>query len=180
MFNTPEAKKRALDWLRGMKHCMQGLDWSITCGVLLGAVRGGDFIDWDFDIDCMMHRRHEPDMTRIVSCLREHGYSANIIVCRDDRPTIKRLQKFIQIQRLGIPGHIALREPKDFKGKGYFPFGKVMLRGHYFPCPGNVENFLEEMYGPDWRIPKPTPGWKSMSSHVERPGHPVPEGAWHD
>lgn len=180
MFSNQEAKKRALVWLRGVASCLEGLDWSLTCGVLLGAVRGGDFIDWDFDIDLMIHRKHEKDMPRIVSCLREKGFKASLIVAPDDRPTILQLQKFIQINRLGVPGHIALREPKNFHGKGYFNFGTVKLQGIEFPCPGNVEHFLTEMYGPDWRTPKPRPGWKSTSSHVEREGHPVPEGAWHD
>jgi len=180
MFSSPEAKDAALRWLQGVKECMEGLDWSITCGILLGAVRGGDFIDWDFDIDCMMHRKHEKEMPRIVECLKAKGYNAAVIVCRDDRPTIQQLQKFIQITKEGVPGHIALRQPKDFGGKGYFTFGKVMLRGVEFPCPGNVENFLTEMYGGDWRTPKPTKGWRGAGAHVRTEGHPVPEGAWHD
>lgn len=180
MFNTEAAKQAGLEWLRGVKECMEGLDWSITCGVLLGAVRGGDFIDWDFDIDCMMHRKHEDEMPRIVRCLKDRGYNAALIVCRDDRPTIKQLQKFIQINLKGVPGHMALREPNHFKGKGYFKFGKVKLHGAEFPAPGNVENFLTEMYGKDWRTPKHTPGWTAAAGHMVGPGHPVPEGAWHD
>lgn len=180
MFSTPEAKKRALEWLQGLKECMKGLEWSITCGVLLGAVRGGDFIDWDFDIDCMMHRKHEKEMPRIVECLQERGYNASQITMKDDRPDIKEIQKFVQIKRRGVSGHIALRTPNNFRGNGYFTFGKVMLHGEYFPCPGNVEKFLEEMYGADWRTPKQSPGWKAVAPHTERPGHPVPEGAWHD
>jgi len=180
LFSTEEAKDRALAWMIGLKECMKGLEWSLTCGVLLGAVRGGEFINWDFDIDCMMHRKHEPEMERIVRCLKKKGYKANKIIMKDDKPTILQLQTFIQITKDGVPGHIALRDPTNFGGTGYFKFGKVKLRGVEFPAPGNVENFLTEMYGRDWRIPKPTPGWKAIESHVERPGHPVPVGAWHD
>ena len=180
MFSSEHHKDMALEWIDGVKDCMGDIRWSLTCGVLLGAVRGGEFIDWDFDIDLMMYREDEDKMEAAVGCLKASGFAAALIVMKDDRPTIKQLQKFIQINRKGVSGHIALRDPSNFQGKGYFPYGRVMLRGKHYPCPGNVEKFLEEMYGPDWRTPKPTPGWKAMAPHAERPGHPVPVGAWHD
>lgn len=180
MFNTEFHKDLALEWIDGVKACLGDVRWSLTCGVLLGAVRGGEFIDWDFDIDLMMYREDEEKMPRVVDCLKARGFKAALIVCRDDRPTITQLQKFIQINHQGVPGHIALRDPSNFKGRKYFPFEKVMLRGKQYPCPGNVRKFLEEMYGPDWRTPKPTPGWTAAAGHMVGPGHPVPEGAWHD
>lgn len=180
VFRSVMNKDHALEWLVGLKRCMQGLDWFINCGTLLGAVRDGDFIDWDLDIDAMMHRKHEGLFPQIIKCLRAKGFTANYVICRDLRPQIKELQHFIQIRYKGISGHIGVRKPGDFKGKGYWKFGKVKLRGVEFPCPGNVEKFLEEKYGKDWRTPKPMPGWKAMAPHARSPGHPVPEGAWHD
>lgn len=170
-FSTPGAKDRALEWLVGLKDCMKGLVWFINCGTLLGAVRGGDFIDWDLDIDAMMHRKHEGLFPQIIQCLRKKGYNARYVVCRDDRPQVKVIQHFIQISRKGISGHIGVRKPGDFKGEGYWKLGTVKLRGVEFPCPGNVGKFLEEKYGPDWRIPR-RPG-----AMVQR--GIVPRGAWH-
>lgn len=173
-------KDNAMGFLRQVKTCLKGLDWCISCGVLLGAVREGKFIPWDFDIDILLHRKHIAEFPRIIKCLRKHGCKANQHTLPDSQKKIKGLQTFIQIYYRAIPGHIMLRTPRNFKGTGYFNFGKVMLHGVEFPCPGNVEQFLKEMYGADWRTPKPGKGWRRVINNIAAPGHPVPEGAWHD
>lgn len=180
VFRSVMNKDHALEWLVGLKQCLQGLEWFINCGTLLGAVRDGDFIDWDLDIDVAMKRKHENKFQDIIKCLRAKGYTANYVICRDLRPEIKELQHFIQITYKGISGHLGVRSPKQYIGRGYFTFGKVMLRGVEFPCPGNVEKYLEEKYGKDWKTPKPRRGWKGVSRNIRTPTHPVPEGAWHD
>lgn len=176
----PLDKEHALEFLKIVRDCCQGLDWCITCGALLGAVRGGDFIDWDFDIDVLLHRKHIREFPRIAACLIKHGCNATIITLPDDRPSVTDMRTFIQIYYKGVPGHIMLRTPKSFRGSGYFNFGNVVLHGVEFPCPGNVEKFLTEMYGSDWRSPKPAKVWERVATHTAHPGHPVPKGAWHD
>ena len=173
-------KENAMGFITRAADCMKGLDWCITCGVLLGAVREGRFIPWDFDIDLLLHRKHIGEFPRIVKCLKGKGCKATQLTLPDNRKSVNGMQTFIQIYYKGVPGHIMLRTAKSFKGKGYFNFGRVKLHGVEFPCPGNVEKFLEEMYGSDWRTPKDPSGWKTRINHVAKPGHPVPEGAWHD
>lgn len=188
----PINKKHALEWLQGLKACMQGYKWWLSSGTLLGAVREGNFIDWDVDIDCMMLRKYEGDFQKIVKCLRARGFTANYVICKDLRPEIKELQHFIQINYKGVPGHIGVRSPKrlfpelssrspkNYKTKNCLTsFKTATIQGVEFPIPNNVEKLLTEMYG-DWRTPQIPPSMKNVISHIRRPGHPVPEGLWHD
>lgn len=176
----PLDKKNALEWLKGLKACMQGYKWWLSSGTLLGAVRGGNFIDWDVDIDCMMLREHEGDFPKIIKCLRAKGYTANYVICKDLRPEIKEIQHFIQITYKGVPGHIGVRSPKNYRTKNCLTsFKTATIQGVEFPIPNNVDKLLTEMYG-DWRTPKPPPSMKYILPNIRKPGHPVPEGAWHD
>ena len=168
----PINKKRALQFLMNVKECLKGRTWFLTMGTLLGAVREGNFIDWDFDIDLMMLRKYEPDMQGIANCLKSKGCSATVITCRDERKEITEMQIFIQINYQGVPGHIALRDHKSFKGKGHLVPGETRtIMGVEFPVPKNPEKLLEEIYG-DWRTPTPPRHYRQSAN--------LPEGAWHD
>jgi hypothetical protein len=41
----------------------------------------------------------------------------------------------------------------------FFPIASIMLHGKNYPCPADSSSFLEERYGPQWKVPDPYYEW---------------------
>jgi len=79
-----EIKKIELQLLLSFhKLCMEeGLNYSITAGTLIGAVRHKGFIPWDDDIDVMMPRT---DYNRFLNYCKQHKVSFRVVSCEQNR-----------------------------------------------------------------------------------------------
>ena len=160
-----------------------GIWHSLLFGTLLGAVRDGDVIEWDHDLDLLVR---PSDVERIMS-LRDEAAAEGLRFWRG---------KTVGYRLAMNPGRVALfdsaflsimgtdgsnygelyapslfddgvlrlydfEEETIFWPQSSFPvffveeLGEVMVRGRTYPAPapGRAERLLELLYGDDWRVP---------------------------
>ncbi|MGB5964499.1 MAG: LicD family protein [Sulfurimonadaceae bacterium] len=152
------AKRNLLDF----KKVMDTLDvrYGLMYGTLLGAVREGNFIVHDEDIDIFVLVE---DRSKVLNALFEieklgfkvarYKYEDLLSIIRDDEYIdLYFFRKYLGTKRrihdnLVDAKYLEHTETIDFLGEN-------------FPVPGNPEQLLEVMYGKDWKIPnidsKPT------------------------
>jgi hypothetical protein len=158
----------------GIWHCL-------TFGTLLGAVRDGDLIEWDHDLDLMAR---PADLKQIVSS------------CTDDRLSftpIKVSGTWLALRRGGpagvshatLPGlsltcdgvavgelwapvlfsdgvlrvydlerEVSLWAQTALPAFVFEELREVELRDRSYPVPADAETLLEWIYGEDWRVPR--------------------------
>ncbi len=145
-----------------------GVDPFLAYGTLLGAVREGDFIGHDNDIDLgyVSRERHPVDVVRESFRLERRLECAGLPVERYSGAGFKVLvrdgagqQRWIDVfggfwsgDRLALMGELLT----PFEREWLLPLGSVELAGETFPAPARPERLLEAMYGPGWRVPDPT------------------------
>ncbi|MHA1228358.1 MAG: LicD family protein [Candidatus Hodarchaeales archaeon] len=144
--------KEFLRLLLAIKKACGKTRWFMTCGTLLGAVRDGDFIAWDHDIDCGCLLEDFSHIDEMAESLKRDGYTAR----RVKMLVAKRLVHFIQINTRHLSAHISfnyekgIRQPQIDKLLNE-PAPMFRIQGHYFPAPVNPDEYLEWLYG-DWTI----------------------------
>jgi len=165
-------KKTAKKNLLGIKSIFDKhhIKFWLAHGILLGAVREKDFISYDFDLDgAILAKDWSPSlcsqfMAQKFSCITKRNYP--------DRPAQMKLVKH------GISAHIGLKyyyAPEDI----YFSLPKSptnrnatlpgkLLRGDCFVdflgtkfrVPNPPEEYLEWLYGKNWKVPINDLSWQ--------------------
>lgn len=167
-----------------------GLQIYLTWGTLLGAMRAGDLIPHDFDIDVgyVSRARSKAGVLRERARIFDH-FDAYGRVLSGSEPGrfmlranlspegtyahgIEVYASFVTGGRFygypTLPGTLSRREVR--------PFRDVTLRGLTFKAPRRADLFLEQAMGADWRVPKlpkdhkVTDGWYRCFDFLYRPG----------
>jgi hypothetical protein len=130
----------------------KGIRFGLMFGTLLGAVRDGDFIDWDEDIDLYLLEEQREEFHNVLQLFRDSGLE--LIRADGDLYSIMRDGQYIDFYFFRLSGakrkslsYVVDRE--HLAADDYIEF-----RGAVFPVPSNKEALLEHLYGPDWRIPQ--------------------------
>ena len=144
---------------RLLKEC--GVEFMLAFGTLLGAVREGNFIKGDDDVDIII--ADEEKLYESLPYLWKHGLFINRIFENE----------LFTFHMDGRRGHVDMYVMRPIDKKIYKNWC-VSIRGHYapkkffegidsngcrvgetcYPCPKNPENLLAWWYGKSWRIPQ--------------------------
>lgn len=145
-------------------------------GTLLGIVREGRLLPWDYDLDLFVRGEDASKIRALKWQLLRLGFRLNkrktlssFGPIPNDAPRvykIKSLRKY-DGQRLTIDlifkyadeGHyhwvVGINPPvhKKVPRKFYDQFGSIEYKGYAYPIPHQVDEYLKYRYG-DWRTPK--------------------------
>lgn len=135
------------------------LDW----GTLLGAVRNGRMIPWDYDIDLGMFHDDAQRLIALSPDIAKDGFDLTAFWCN----TYVHIIRFFTKEH-GLNFHIDIY-PWIVVGETVravdnlnrirtmielTDLDSVEFEGAKYPCPQNPEKSLLHRYGTDWRIPK--------------------------
>ena len=145
-----------------------GVVWSLSAGGLLGAMRDGKFIPWDYDIDLCMHLCSFPLIQSIYDEMKKLGYGGSLEQLKSHGcfkfakidyekrpeamiPTIdvyiifrnrkkKRWEPLMKLARQAWPKWY-------FPEEDYWPHDLIEFEGITCTCPANPKALLELYYG---------------------------------
>ena len=145
-----------------------GLPAFITYGTLLGAVRAGELIGHDDDVDVayMSAHEHPSDVARESYELQRvfvrkgwgvKRFSAGFLQVRFAGPDgISRYVDVFTCFHVGKTFYEAFAVGANLPRSAIVPTGSVTVGGRRLPAPADPEALLAATYGPDWRIPDPS------------------------
>lgn len=139
-------------------RALDGLDWWLSDGAALGAVRDGRIVGGDIDVGVW-----EPDLDKVAAALPV--------------PSVRHrceVKATFDGQKVDVHGHLRTGElvwyplgksesvVYEFPARLFAEFERYEVYGLpvWVPCP--VESYLAAHYGADWRTPRP--GWSWQTS----------------
>lgn len=153
----------------------------VVGGTLLGAIRKGDLLPHDDDIDLAWVCREDNPLDIAIASLKmerqlvELGYTSirlglahlQITFFDDDANTDHYVDIFTGFFMDGQYGQpFALRG--DLKPDDLEPVSTVRIRDLEFPAPARPEAWLAFAYGPSWRVPDPSFTFVTPRSTIRR------------
>lgn len=163
----------------------EGFKYFITYGTLLGIIREGQFMGHDNDIDMGIIYDEDFSWDRLEETLRKIGMqkkhqftlegriTEQTYICENLSVDFFMYEPFDtshQISYVYFRQETGCYEDETFEvarhiTKKIEKIEKVKTPKGEFSIPENSEEFLEEIYGSDWRIPQPN--WKPERDVVE-------------
>ena len=145
------------NYIKGMEEVADVLDnlsvsWILACGALLGIHREGNLISYDCDVDIEIGKEDFEKRNEIKQKLKEKGFGVDmwdvIITMRGRKYDHKYELRFWELEDGKRKRKGFTLPDKFFKNKG-----EIELRGRKYPCPKDVEGYLEYVYGKNWKVP---------------------------
>lgn len=140
---------------RELHALLDGLDWWLTDGAALGAVRDGRIIGGDIDIGVWAGHLDAAAAALAGKHMRRHRWEvkANVGGVKVDVHGHRRSDGMVWYP-LGASESVAYEFPAQLFGE----FEQVELYRLPAWVPYPVEDYLVAHYGPGWRTPRP--GWR--------------------
>jgi len=132
-----------------------GILYYVTHGTLLGAIRDGDFIKWDWDVGISLKTEDVlPKFGRLISQLRKNGFELKSYNSGKTHLKINALKYGARYELIGFfkLGNMRYRRGFRYPGELFGEGTKITLRGETYRTVNQPEVYLEWMYG-DWRTP---------------------------
>lgn len=145
-----------------------GFQLAACYGTLLGAVREGDLIGHDDDVDMMFLSKEGSmlgaveDFHRLQAALAGLGFTVKELsngqahVSRGDDFPVDVFLGWFEQGRLSLTFTVKAQVEEA----QILPLGFIGLRGVELPAPRNPEPLLEAIYGPGWKVPDPAFVWQ--------------------
>jgi len=146
---------------RGLKEICDVLDvlrihYYLSGGALLGVVREGDFIKWDFDVDIDAKTEIvRPRRDALISALKKTGFH---IQEYNPGKTDFKISSMKYGTRYEITGYLKMGKMR-YRRRSHYPDSfcqngsEVVLCGEKYKTFGFPEKYLEWFYG-DWKTPR--------------------------
>jgi hypothetical protein len=153
----PMDKDEATECLLKVREIFQkyNITFWLVGGTLLGAVRDGDFIPWDTDIDLAFYATDDPKLMPAIRDMQDFGLKV-IRTCNIDN----WFQAKKNLICIGFASNWPYRQAMWRWYRFYEPFDVYSeliewpFLGKKFLIPKRYECYLETHYG-DWRTPNP-------------------------
>lgn len=166
-----DAKKLLCDMVEMLE--LHNIKYWLNWGLLLGAVRDGQPIPWDTDMDVTIHKEDEqklidqviPAMQRLDCFVVDPKkcYEGDFWFIRDgEKIELNTVQKLSDRYSYS-PGRCDLDCPHHYLDT----LDEVEMFGRKFKIPSNVDKYLALSYGEDWKTPIKGKKPKSVSSGKE-------------
>lgn len=154
--NAPIDKGSAGHLLLSAKKIFDANDipFLLVFGTLLRAYRNSDFIDYDSDVDIMVFDRDRPKMDELIDQGHFAIHGLTIVRRESVLYSFRYDNDYIDIYFFKEIG-------KEYRcGDHYIEksqidngYSKIHFLGTDFYTVKNIEKYLEDKYGEDWRIP---------------------------
>lgn len=131
--------------------------WFLSGGTLLGAYRDGDFIPWDWDVEVTLFTEEAREKEgSLLKGLLARGFLITSSDSSWDNFKIVASGWGTDYELMGRylnrSDDLRARVMTEVPARFFETPETVSFRGHNFPAPGPVEDFLEALYG-DWKTP---------------------------
>ena len=148
-----------------------GILYYVTHGTLLGAIRDGDFIKWDWDVGISLKTEDVlPKFSQLISQLRNNGFELKSYNSGKTHLKINALKYGSRYELIGFfkLGNMRYRRGFRYPGELFGEGTEIILRGETYRTVDKPEMYLEWMYG-DWKTPMRTCDKKVYISPKARP-----------
>ena len=133
---------------------------SINCilidGVLLGAVRDGDFIAWDWDVELALFEEEVINNTTVIlNALHLRGFEILLVNPFSLNYKINVRKRGTKFSLVGLRLSMGYRYRVNYKYPARFfkTLDEITFLGKQYKTPSHVESLLQFVYG-DWQTPK--------------------------
>ncbi len=133
---------------------------SINCllidGVLLGAVRDGDFIAWDWDVELALFEEEVINNTTVIlNALHLRGFEILLVNPFSLNYKINVRKRGTKFSLVGLRLSMGYRYRVNYKypARSFKTLDEITFLGKQYKTPSHVESLLQFIYG-DWQTPK--------------------------
>jgi len=168
---TEEEREQKNIYLAQIRDALnkQGIWWQLVLGAALGAVREGDFIVYDYDVDIAVKAEEaRPVKKQIVKSLMKLGFEVKVVQAEatgedtlihfEQEPLFGHILLYYESKNKGLRQQKPVKEvfktawlPEMF----FTPPGRAYIRGQEYPVPAQPIKYLEWQYR-DWKTPTNT------------------------
>lgn len=165
-------RERLLERSKSLVDQLEGLGYItyICSGTLLGAIRNGDLLpnDDDVDLGILLESSHPADLSLQSYRLEDQLVDLGYVIVRHSNAHLQvsflyesgEVDHYIDIfsafyrsdDEFCQPFHLRAAVPRS----SITPVGTLKLGGVPFPTPAVPEDWLAGCYGPEWRMPDPS------------------------
>lgn len=135
------------------------IEYFLTDGTLLGAVREGDFIPWDWDVEItVLSESIYPKTAELIEKAKNNGFYVSSIdqSFSNFKLNLNKLDNKYSLNGLCLNGNFRTRQAYSYPKEFFLQNSEIEFRGKKYPTVTNINEYLIYQYG-DWKTPSKSP-----------------------